>query len=258
MWPRVQKGPQEVPFCIRNCRISPGASRSWWTYQAGGRYVMTRQDAVAALRISDQALKKAVQRLAARRRLAAPRRGFFVIVPVEHRQAGAPPPSWYIHELMKFCGRRYYVGLLTAAALHGAADQQPQEFQVATDGQLRPVMVGRARIRFFRKLRIAATPTLDMKTETGAMHVATPEATAFDLLRYLKGAGHLGHVATVQSDLAETMDAKRLAEVARLEGDLPIAQTAGLSVGCGRCRRSRGCPRGLDRGAPSAVRCPPT
>ncbi len=195
--------------------------------QATGRYVLTRKQALKTLAISEEALKKAVQRLVAKRRLAVPRRGFFVIVPIEYREAGAPPPSWFIDDLMKFCGQQYYVGLLSAAALHGAAHQQPQEFQVVTDGQLRPVVVGRARIRFFRKLRMERTPTLEMKTETGAMRVATPEATALDLLRYLKGAGHLGHVATVLSELAEEIDAERLAEVARIEGDLPNAQRLG-------------------------------
>ena len=128
------------------------------------------------------------------------------------------------------------LALLTAAALHGAAHQQPQEFQVVTDGQLRPVVAGRARIRFFRKLGIGATPTMDMKTETGTMRVATPEATALDLLRYVKGAGHLGHVATVLAELAEKMDAERTAEVAKLEDDLPSAQRLGYlldEVGAG-------------------------
>jgi predicted transcriptional regulator of viral defense system len=195
--------------------------------QASGRYVITRDQAGKALHVSEEALKKAVQRLVAKRRLAVPRRGFFVIVPVEYRQAGAPPPSWYIDDLMKFCGQRYYVGLLSAAALYGAAHQQPQEFQVVTDGQLRPVVAGRARIRFFRKLRIESTLTMEMKTETGAMHVATPEATAFDLLRYVRGAGQLGHVTAVLEELAGTVDAERLVEVARLEGDMPSAQRLG-------------------------------
>jgi len=195
--------------------------------QAGGRYVMTRTEASRVLGVSSEALKKAVQRLVAKRRLAVPRRGFFVIVPVEYRQAGAPPPSWYIDDLMEFAGRRYYVGLLSAAALHGAAHQQPQEFQIVTDGQLRPVTAGRARIRFFRKLHIESTPTMSMKTETGVMQVSTPEATALDLVRYLKGAGHLGHVASVLAELAERMDASRLAGLAKLEGDLPSAQRLG-------------------------------
>jgi hypothetical protein len=74
-------------------------------YQASGRYTLTREEALGALGASDEALKKAVQRLVAKRRLAVPRRGFFVIVPIEHRDAGAPPASWFIDPLMKFHGR---------------------------------------------------------------------------------------------------------------------------------------------------------
>lgn len=196
--------------------------------QAGGRYVLTREEAVTALGISDEALKKSVQRLVARRRLVVPRRGFFVIVPLEYRQSAAPPPDWYIHELMKSACRHYYVGLLSAAALHGSAHEQPQEFQVVTDIQLRPISAGRGRLRFFRKQRLAATPTIEVKTTTGFMRVSTPEATALDLLRYPHAVGQLSRAATVLAELAPAMDAARLAEAARLDGYLPNAQRLGF------------------------------
>ncbi|MBI3270841.1 MAG: type IV toxin-antitoxin system AbiEi family antitoxin [Planctomycetes bacterium] len=196
-------------------------------YQASGRYVLLRREALTSLGASAEAVKKAVQRLESKRRLAVPRRGFFAIVPVEYRDAGAPPASWYIDPLMKFHGRPYYVGLLSAAAIHGAAHEQPQEFQVVTLGQLRPAVSGRARIRFFTKRGVERTPTMEMRTETGAMRVSTPEATALDLLRYPLGAGHLGNIATVLSELAEKMDPERLADVARSEGELSAAQRLG-------------------------------
>jgi predicted transcriptional regulator of viral defense system len=197
------------------------------SYQASGRYVVTREQALAAMEVSNEAMKKAVQRLVARRRLAVVRRGFFVIVPVEYREAGAPPPTWFIDDLMRFHGQPYYVGLLSAAALHGAAHHQPQEFQVVTNVQVRPAVVGRARIRFFRKQDIERTPTVQMKTETGTIRVSTPEATALDLLRYLEAAGHLGNVVTVLAGLAEKIDAKRLVVVAKAEGDVTTAQRLG-------------------------------
>ena len=195
--------------------------------QASGRYVLTRAQAMHALGVSKEALKKAVQRLVAKRRLAVAHRGFYVIVPIEYRTAGAPPPSWFIDDLMKFLGHPYYVGLLSAAALHGAAHQQPQEFQVITNAQLRPAVTGQVRIRFFRKVHLDRTPTLGMKTETGSMRVATPEATGLDLFRYLKAAGHLGHVATVLVELAEAMNAHRLVEAAGIADEMSIAQRLG-------------------------------
>jgi predicted transcriptional regulator of viral defense system len=189
--------------------------------------VLTREQALATLGISCEALKKAVRRLVLKRRLAVPRRGFFVIVPAEYRVAGAPPPSWFIDDLMKHEEQPYYVGILSAAALHGAAHQQPQEFQVVTKVQLRSVVAGRSRIRFFKDCGIEQTPTTFVKTETGAMRVSTPEATAIDLLRYVQAAGHLGNVATVLAELAERLDARRLADVARAGGDLSNAQRLG-------------------------------
>ncbi len=201
-----------------------------------GRYVLTREQAIAALRVSDEAFKKAAQRLVAKRRLAAVRRGFFVIVPVEYREAGAPPPAWFVDELMRFHGQLYYVGLLSAAALHGAAHQQPQEFQIVTGEQLRAAVVGRARLHFLRKRAIECTATMDLKTETGTLRVSTPEATALDLMRYLDASGHLGNVPTVLAELAEKIEGRRLAAAARAEGSLSTAQRLGYvleQVGAG-------------------------
>ncbi len=197
------------------------------SYQAKGRYVFTREQAQGELAISREALKKAARRLVLKNRLAVPRQGFFVIVPLEYRAAGAPPPSWFVPDLMKFLGVPYYVGLLTAAALHGAGHQQPQEFQVITTKQIRPVVAGRARIQFFVNRYLDYTPIIEVNTETGSMRVSSPEATALDLLRYVRAAGYLGNVATVLSELAEEIDPRRLLDVAKLESQLPHAQRLG-------------------------------
>ena len=77
----------------------------------------------------------------------------------------------------------YYVGLLSAAGLHGASHQQPQEFQVMTDRPIRHLRAGRGRIHFFVKKGIDRTAVMNMQTPTGAMRVSTPEATAVDLVR---------------------------------------------------------------------------
>jgi predicted transcriptional regulator of viral defense system len=196
--------------------------------QASGRYTFRREEARSALGVSEIALQSAARRMAAKGRICAPRRGFYVIVPVEYSQAGAPPPSWFIDDLMKFHQHPYYVGLLSAAALHGAAHQQPQVFQVVIDTTLRPITVGRSRIRFFLKWHLAETPTTEVKTETGAMRVSTPEATALDLVRYVESAGQLGNVATVLSELSEKINPGRLVKAAQAEVELSVVQRLGF------------------------------
>lgn len=205
--------------------------------QARGRIAFTKDDAKAALEISEAALKKAVQRQIAKGRLVAPRRGFYVIVPLEYRAAGAPPASWFIDELMKFHAQPYYVGLLSAAEIHGAAHQKPQVLQVVTNEQLRGVIVGRGRIQFLAKRDMAETPVEIRNTPTGTMRVSTPEATALDLFRFLRASGHLDHVATVLSELAEEIDTRTLAALAAKEPTLAHVQRLGHvmeRVGAGR------------------------
>ena len=197
------------------------------TLQSSGRYVFTRNEARQALRVSDIALKNALWRLVRSGRLAFPRRGFYVIVPPEYRAAGSIPPSWFIRDLMAFFGRPYYVGLLSAGALHGAAHQAPQELQVVTDRALRSIELGRVRIRFVKKARASSTPTVGIKTPTGEIKVSTPEATALDLIRYVQHAGFLPNVAIVLNELAERLDPVALVRAAEAAGEPAYAQRLG-------------------------------
>jgi len=195
--------------------------------QARGRYTFLRAEAISGSGLSAEAVKKALQRLARRRRVVKVKSYFYVIVPLEYLHAGAPPPSWFIDDLMKAMRHPYYVGLLSAAGIHGASHQQPQEFQVLTDRPIRPLHVGRTSIRFFVSKRVMDTAMQPVKTPTGVMRVSTPEATAVDLMRFAKVAGQVDNVATVLRELAPLLDPKRLLKAVRASGNLPNAQRLG-------------------------------
>lgn len=196
--------------------------------QSSGRYTFDRAKAGNALGISDAALESSLRRLAAKRRIARVRRGFYVVVPLEHAAAGAPPASWFIDDLMRHLEVPYYVGLLSAAALHGASHQASQEFQVLSSKPFRPARVGRSSLRFFTKRNLEKTSVGEVKTPTGYMRVASPEATAIDLVRYARGAGGLGNVATVLNELAERIDPARLASAAVRGAEISNIQRLGF------------------------------
>ncbi len=191
-----------------------------------GRYTFTRGEAEEASGGSFVAVQSALRRLKKKGRIVCPRRGFYVLVPPEHKAAGSPPASWFIDDLMRYCGCEYYVGLLSAAALHGAAHQQPMVFQVLTDKLSARMKAGRVVIEARKSRAVGRYPTKRIQTETGTMVVSTPEATALDLVRFPKAAGHWNNIATVLAELAESMEPSRLVEAARL-GQLPDAQRLG-------------------------------
>ena len=176
-----------------------------------GRYAFTRAATRAVTDASDVAIKMTLYRLQRSGAIVSPRRNFFVVVPREYRSAGCPPATWFIDDLMRHLGRRYYVALLSAAALHGAGHQQPMAFQVIADAAERDIEVGRVRIEFHVSNRFDGAATQSMQTETGTMLVATPETTAFDLVRFPAASGHWSHIATVLVELAEVLDPQALA-----------------------------------------------
>lgn len=179
-----------------------------------GRYVFTRREVDGVTDASPAAIKMALYRRKKSGAIVTPRRDFFVVVPREYRTAGCPPASWFIEDLMRHLGRRYYVGLLSAAALHGAGHQQPMAFQVMVDSTERDIAVGRVRIEFHRSSVLDAAATRPVQTETGTMQVATPETTAFDLVRFPAAAGHWSNIATVLSELADKLRPEALAACA--------------------------------------------
>ena len=172
---------------------------------AQGRSTFTSTDVQSETGGTDAARKLALNRLVRRRILFQPHHNFYVVVPPEYRLVGAPPPLWYIDALMRFLALPYYVGLLSAAAFYGSADQAPQQFQVCTSRPIRRLTRGPVQILWFVKKTAAVSPVHERTTPNGYVRISTPESTALDLVQYARHAGQLSHVATVLNELRESL-----------------------------------------------------
>jgi predicted transcriptional regulator of viral defense system len=196
--------------------------------QSRGRYSFEKKEIIKELNISPGALKKALSRLEEKNRIVMIRRRFYAVVPLEYRESGILPPSWFIHQLMDVLNVPYYVGLLSAAALEGAAHQQPQQFQVVTETQIRPILVKGLSIKFILKKDFPGGEELkQLKTRTGYMWVSEPELTAIDLLHYVSPSGGMNHVSTILLELGEKIRVARLARTAKNEKKLVYVQRLG-------------------------------
>ncbi|MBD3867246.1 MAG: type IV toxin-antitoxin system AbiEi family antitoxin [Acidobacteria bacterium] len=179
--------------------------------QARGRYHFTTDEAVEALAGNTTAVRAAIRRLTGKSMVATPHRGFHVIVPPEYRELGCLPADQFIPDLMDHLGEPYYICLLSAAAYHGSAHQKPQLFQVMVPQGRRPIDCGRVRVRFLARQDMSATPVIRRNTARGVLRIASAEATALELVGYMKASGGLDHVATVLRDLVEVMERSALA-----------------------------------------------
>jgi predicted transcriptional regulator of viral defense system len=194
---------------------------------AHGRYTFSRDELKNAFDKTDDAIKLALNRLLHKGRIVSPKRGFYVVVPEQFKLIGAPPPVWYIDALMRSWHPDYYVGLLSAAQIHGVAHQWPEELQVITDAVLRPIEIVHYRIHFFKKWNVKEVPTIEHKTPTGTMKVSTPEATALDLVRYFETVGSYGDVVIVLSALSRKLNGQRLVIAAKCDVESAIVQRLG-------------------------------
>lgn len=178
---------------------------------ARGRHHFTAEEAVAALGGSIPAVRAALRRLKAKGEIANPFQGFYVIVPPEYRRLGSLPAEQFIPQLMDHLGEPYYVALLSAAELYGAAHQRPQAFQVMVRTNRRAIECGEVRVQFIARKDMERSSVVERKTPRGLLRVASPEATALELVGYADQSGGLDNVASVLAELVEAVDADRLA-----------------------------------------------
>jgi predicted transcriptional regulator of viral defense system len=76
------------------------------------------------------------------------------------------------------------------------------------------------RVQFVARKDLEKTPVIEKNTPRGGLRVASPEATALELVGYADQCGGLDNVASVLTDLVESLDPQKLVAAARL---CPIA-----------------------------------
>jgi predicted transcriptional regulator of viral defense system len=171
---------------------------------------------------TEAAIKLKLTRLVGKKKIISIHKGYYLIITSQYASRGVLPPALFIDGLMKFLERPYYVGLLNAAAFHGAAHQQPQEYFVVTNfPALRPTIKKGIKINYISKKEVPELYLEKRKTETGSISISNPALTAIDLVQFDKRVGGLDRAATVLNELAEAIKPEQITE--RFLQEVPVA-----------------------------------
>jgi predicted transcriptional regulator of viral defense system len=192
-----------------------------------GSIVFLKTDAINDMKTTELAFMKSSQRLIKKGVLLRPVSGFYVVIEFEFRDAGGPPPIYYIDKMMKYLKLPYYVGLLTAAKFHGATHQPVFETQVFTVKPIPKMTYGKNRIRFITNKFAEKIPKQSLQTPHGDVLISTPEATLVDLVRYQKKAVGFSHVATVIREFNGKINTQFFGKLAEIHNDTPLFQRVG-------------------------------
>jgi hypothetical protein len=173
--------------------------------QARGDFVVSVDEAARQSALTRIAAQRQLERLAPRATRLPGRPSAFLIVPPEHRLRGAPPLAAWLDEYFRAQNQRYYVGLLSAAALHGSSNQAVQVTQVILRRPRRPIAVGKIHLDFYVKSTLELTPLTEIPGLPAPLAVSSPEATALDLIAFSHRLGGIERALDVIKGLEGSM-----------------------------------------------------
>ena len=201
---------------------------------AMGRVTLALSDLSKASGLSALAAKRQLTRLRGKVARISTRQPFYLIVSPEHRNTGAPPPNWWLQDYFDWLGCPYYLALQSAASSYGSNPQALQVTQVMTDKPFRPIKVGKIQLRFFVKRGIDRTPTQQPDGAVAPLLISTPEATAYDLIRYATSIGGIERGSETIRPLLPLLRVRELKRVLGVENEPGVAQRLGFVIeACG-------------------------
>lgn len=199
--------------------------------ERSGKLNLRTQDICAALPdLSPAALRQALHRQQRRGRLLRLSRGsdHWLIVPLQHAAAGAPPlAAWLDRYMRKTLGVPYYVTLLSAAETYGASPYAVMVTQVMVPERRRPITVGRHEVVFHTRARTEDMPTRWHETPDGRFQAGTPELTALELVERATLVGGMARVRAVLQELWASCTPVGLSEAMDALQETPAAQRLG-------------------------------
>ncbi|MDD3045121.1 MAG: type IV toxin-antitoxin system AbiEi family antitoxin [Candidatus Delongbacteria bacterium] len=194
-----------------------------------GRYSITLKELREYFDASEKALQQSLFRLKVKKTIVQLRQGFYIIIPPEYSAKGMLPIYLFIDDMMKYLGRDYYLGLFTAASLHGASHQQPMEYQVIINSPpLRRIEKNNIQISFSVNNNFHSKDIVKKKSDAGYVNVSSPELTMLDLIFFNKNYGGITRTLAIIDELQEAVNKKNLTQTAKSYKSTPAVQRLGF------------------------------
>jgi predicted transcriptional regulator of viral defense system len=208
--------------------IGQAISDYLYEIQALGRYSVSLPELRERFGPNEKAIAQKLHRLKKENVLAQIRKGFYVIIPPQYSHQGTLPTTYYLDDMMKFLKREYYLGLYSAAALHGAGHQQPMQSQIVIQKPpSRDIKTQKQHLNFFTKSSWNKDWFEQKKTDAGYVQVSSPELTIIDLVYYHKQIGGLNRVVPILEELIENLKISKLMAISEVSS-VPTIQRLGF------------------------------
>jgi predicted transcriptional regulator of viral defense system len=192
-----------------------------------GQFSFTFEELNIIFNSSEQSLRKKIYRLKAENKIGIISKNFYTVLPPEYAKNGELPVYLYIDDWMKFLGRNYYLGLYSAAALHGAAHQQPMDFQIVVETPMRSIEQPNTQINFFSRKIFPENFIEKKKSAAGYFNVSSPELTALDFMSFNGKIGGITRIAPILGELIDVIKPSKMYRTANAYSPIASLQRLG-------------------------------
>ncbi len=162
----------------------------------------------------DISIQGELSRLTGRGEIINLRKGFYLIIPPRYSMAKTLPVQLYCDKLFKFLEKRYYLGVFSAARMHGAGHQQVQrDYIISEKPKLNDIKKNSTDIRFFTSSNWPEGNILTKKSDAGNFNISSPALTMVDLIHYQTKLGGINRILGAIEELGQELQKDDLIEL---------------------------------------------
>lgn len=152
------------------------------------------------------ALRSELNRLIQKKEIVNLRKGFYLIIPPRYSNSQKLPLQLYSEKLFNYLNRNYYIGLYSAAKIHGASHQQPQrDYLIIETPKLIDIKKKNFDIQFHTTGNWPKNNIERKQSDAGNYKVASPALTFIDLIHHHTKLGGLNRMLASLEELTEEL-----------------------------------------------------
>lgn len=175
--------------------------------QSFEEYSFSLEEAIAHASKDEIAVKREISRLVEKQEIINLRKGFYLIIPPRYALSKKLPLPLYVDKLFKYMKRKYYVGLYSAAKIHGASHQQPQrDYLITETPKLNPIKKKNFDLQFFTTGKWPKNNINIKKADAGSYYISSPALTFVDLIHHHTKIGGLNRALASLEELEEEIN----------------------------------------------------
>lgn len=197
--------------------------------QSYEEYSFSLEEAIAHTSKDEIAVKREISRLVEKEEIINLRKGFYLIIPPRYAPSKKLPLTLYVNKLFKYLKRKYYIGLYSAAKIHGASHQQPQRDYLITESpMLNPIKKKTFDIQFFTTGKWPKHNINIKKSDAGSYFISSPALTFVDLIHHHTKIGGLNRALASLEELEEEINEDDLLTLTKWYNNRSSLQRAGF------------------------------